>query len=57
MSEEVKEKNGKIVELDKDAHIMIKNKQNEIFNKTNKTMPLRIIASEAIKKGINLIEI
>lgn len=57
MNENVKEKSGKIVEIDKYAHIMIKNKQNEIFNKTNKTVPLRIIVSEAVKKGIDLIEV
>ncbi len=57
MNEKIKEKNSTIVEIDNDAHLIVKNKQNEIFNRTKKNTPIRIIVSEAVKKGINLIEI
>lgn len=57
MNEKIKERISTIVEIDNDAHLIIKNKQNEIFNRTKKNTPIRIIVSEAVKKGINLIEI
>ncbi len=53
----IKEKKGITILIDSDVHKIIKNKQNEIFNKIDKTIPIQDVASEAIRKGINLIEV
>lgn len=56
MSETKEKKLGSMVWLDDDAHILIKNKQNEIFNKIKKNISMQSIASEAVRRGIISIE-
>ncbi len=55
MDEDIKEKKGTTVVLDNDSYKLVKNKQFEIFNETDKSVSIQSISSEAVKKGIDLI--
>lgn len=54
---DLREGKGVTTWIDNDVRILIKDKQNEIFSKTRKNVSMQFVTSEAVKKGINLIDI